>query len=178
MKFTVNFGNVTFENLTEKDVLYVQSLCEDYARKAHILPRPVIRDGKGNFTSSYTCYDWIMKLQEEITETICCSSTQERAHELVDVITVCTSWLENLGYDERKRLELFSKVNVKNEKRGYFSKGVSKMKRRKSQSPKVLVIKDRYGREWTTKEGLKSIRGVYVLDFKKYFYELVRRNEK
>lgn len=51
------------------------------------------------------------------------------------------------------------------------------MKRRKSQSPKVLVIKDRYGREWTTKEGLKSIRGVYVLDFKKYFYELVGRNE-
>ena len=123
MKFTVNLGNVTFENLTEKDVLYVQSLCEDYARKAHILPRPVIRDGNGNLTSSYTCYDWIMKLQEEITETICCSSTQERAHELVDVITVCTSWLENLGYDERKRLELFSKVNDKNEKRGYHSSG-------------------------------------------------------
>ena len=49
--------------------------------------------------------------------------TKKAVDELVDVITVCTSWLENLGYDERKRLELFSKVNVKNEKRGYFSKG-------------------------------------------------------
>lgn len=46
------------------------------------------------------------------------------------------------------------------------------MKRRKSQSPKIFVVKDTRGREWTTKEGLKYIRGICALDFKKYFYEL------
>ena len=52
------------------------------------------------------------------------------------------------------------------------------MKRRKSQQPKFFVIKDRYGREWTTKEGLKFIRGICALDNKKYFYELIRRTGK
>ena len=51
------------------------------------------------------------------------------------------------------------------------------MKRRKSQSPKIFVIKDMQGQEWTTKEGLKFIQGVYVLDSKKYFYKLLRRNK-
>ena len=46
------------------------------------------------------------------------------------------------------------------------------MKRRKSQQSRFFVIKDRYGREWTTKEGLKFIRGICALDCKKYFYEL------
>ena len=121
MKFTVNLGNVTFENLTEKDVLYVQSLCEDYARKAHILPRPVIRDGKGKLTKDYSLHNWVSKLLEEVAEVQAqvayvadnYNAINNLALELTDVITVCTSWLENLGYDERKRLELFSKVNEK-----------------------------------------------------------------
>lgn len=52
------------------------------------------------------------------------------------------------------------------------------MKRRKSQSPKVFVITDRHGQEWTTKEGLRVIYGIYALDFKKYFYKVRRRFEK
>lgn len=42
------------------------------------------------------------------------------ATELTDVITVCTSWLDALGYDEVKRAEIQGKVNDKNCRRGYF----------------------------------------------------------
>ena len=52
------------------------------------------------------------------------------------------------------------------------------MKRCKSHSPKIFVVKDTHGRERTTKEGLKFIRGICALDFKKYFYELERKNGK
>lgn len=45
-------------------------------------------------------------------------------------------------------------------------------KRRKTRSPKVFVIRDLQGREWTTKDGLKILYGIYAADFKKYFYEL------
>ena len=40
--------------------------------------------------------------------------------ELTDVITVCTSWLHALGYDEYLRGEVQRRVNEKNKKRGYF----------------------------------------------------------
>ena len=42
------------------------------------------------------------------------------ALELTDVITLCTSWLHALGYDEKARGELQKRVNEKNKKRGYF----------------------------------------------------------
>ena len=42
------------------------------------------------------------------------------AEELTDVITVCTSWLHALGYDEYLRGEVQRRVNEKNKKRGYF----------------------------------------------------------
>ena len=42
------------------------------------------------------------------------------AEKLTDVITVCTSWLHALGYDEYLRGELQKRVNEKNKKRGYF----------------------------------------------------------
>ncbi len=46
------------------------------------------------------------------------------------------------------------------------------MKRRESQPPKIFVIRDTQGREWTTKEGLKFFKGICAADSKKYFYEV------
>ena len=42
------------------------------------------------------------------------------AEKLTDIITVCTSWIDALGYDEVKRAEIQGKVNDKNCRRGYF----------------------------------------------------------
>ena len=93
----------------------------------NILPRPVIRDGNGRFTKLYSTRDWFMKLQEEIfevMETIADGKDdiydEYIAEEIADIITVCISYLNALGYDEEKRSEIFRKVNEKNGKRGYF----------------------------------------------------------
>ena len=45
---------------------------------------------------------------------------EELAEKLTDVITVCTSWIDALGYDEVKRGELQKRVNEKNKARGYW----------------------------------------------------------
>ena len=42
------------------------------------------------------------------------------AEKLTDVITVCTSWLHALGYDEKARGEVQRRVNEKNKARGFF----------------------------------------------------------
>lgn len=42
------------------------------------------------------------------------------AEKLTDIITVCTSWINALGYDEYLRGEVQRRVNEKNKKRGYF----------------------------------------------------------
>ena len=80
---------------------------------------------------------WMDKLFEEIDEVLdewellVCKSIQnderlrkERedklAEELTDVITVCTSWLNGLGYNEEDRKELQRKVNEKNKVLGYW----------------------------------------------------------
>ena len=44
---------------------------------------------------------------------------EDLAEGLTDVITVCTSWLDALGYDEVKRAEIQGEVNDKNCRRGY-----------------------------------------------------------
>lgn len=46
---------------------------------------------------------------------------EELAEKLTDVITVCTSWIDALGYDEVKRAEIQGKVNDKNRRRGYWA---------------------------------------------------------
>ena len=42
------------------------------------------------------------------------------ALELTDVIHVCVSWLNAMGYDEDERGDLHRRVNEKNKERGYF----------------------------------------------------------
>ena len=87
-----------------------------------ILPRPVVRDGNGKLAKDYSSRDWYLKLQEEIFETVedyfidfSYNQPVKTAEEIADVITVCISWLKNLGYDEEKRSEIFAKVNEKND---------------------------------------------------------------
>ena len=88
--------------------------------------------------------EWIAKLHEETDEAIQeayiisqheqsnkefpCEAMNEviqdarvrLAMELTDVIHVCVSWLNAMGYDEEARGELHRRVNEKNEARGYF----------------------------------------------------------
>lgn len=45
------------------------------------------------------------------------------AEKLTDIITVCTSWIDALGYNEVKRGELQARVNEKNLRRGNRSIG-------------------------------------------------------
>ena len=92
--------------------------------------------------SDATTAAWIAKLSEETNEVVqeaviledCADELgtvdhdvygivdvkKRLATELTDVITVCTSWLHALGYDEYLRGELQRRVNEKNKKRGYF----------------------------------------------------------
>ena len=78
---------------------------------------------------------WIEKLAEEASEVaneaagLSCSRCEKLgevkargrlAEELTDVITVCVSWLDALGYDEDARGEVQRLVNEKNRERGYF----------------------------------------------------------
>lgn len=85
--------------------------------------------------------EWIAKLSEETNEVIqeakkvyalekadedgveyagCIGDAEVTlAEELTDVITVCTSWLHALGYDEYLRGEVQKRVNEKNRERGY-----------------------------------------------------------
>ncbi len=89
----------------------------------NILPRPVIRDENGELLKDYTTREFYLKLQEEIFEVIIAFKYGDKdtiAEEIADVITVCISYLNAIGYDEKGRSEIFAKVNEKNEKRGYF----------------------------------------------------------
>ena len=86
-----------------------------------ILPRPVIRDKNGKLTRDYSTRDWFLKLQEEIFEAFEESNDKYINHyEVADIITVCISYLNAIGYNEKMRSELFRRVNEGNEKRGYF----------------------------------------------------------
>ena len=80
--------------------------------------------------------DWAAKLNKEVYEVIrgvayieCLADEADEANdddverlaeELTDIITVCTSWLDALGYDEKARGEVQRRVNEKNKKRGYI----------------------------------------------------------
>ena len=98
-------------------------------------PIPVIKDKHGKLIQDYSFTDWFNQLNEELDEikeaafivdtSVCAEyELQQRinalAEELQDLITVCTSMLQWLGFDEYKRNELAMQVNVKNRNRGYL----------------------------------------------------------
>ena len=82
--------------------------------------QPVKRDKFNRRVEEYTRRDWFMKIIEEVFETFEATDIQRHTEELIDIITVCTSYLEALGFDEEARGELFRQVNEKNRKRGYM----------------------------------------------------------
>ena len=96
-------------------------------------PQPCVK------AKEQTDADFAMKLAEEVQEVteamkaLDCA-TRENAYcryaprlardrlgeELTDVITVCTTWLASLGYDEVERGRIQRAVNDKNRRRGYW----------------------------------------------------------
>lgn len=132
-------NSIVIEGMTDEDFQKIKEIDEGTFNK-NILPRPVIRDGNGKLIKDHSPRDFYLKLQEEIFESfkanfewflyrsgrLPCKSTsansakEDFAEEIADIITVCISYLNAIGYDEKKRSKLFAKVNEKNEKRGYF----------------------------------------------------------
>lgn len=66
------------------------------------------------------CFSWLVSTDDEENEEEIDAVEDRLALELTDVITVCTSWLDALGYSATARGELQRLVNEKNKKRGYF----------------------------------------------------------
>ena len=93
-----------------------------------IRPIPVVKDGNGKLIKHYTPKDWFQKLNEELDEVKIAvvnradnlGSAAEIAEELQDLITVCTSMQEWLGFNDVQRGFLAKEINEKNCKRGYF----------------------------------------------------------
>ncbi len=71
---------------------------------------------------------WFKKLTEETHEVLCAiydiakgtGTTMHIAEEITDVITVCTSFLDWMGYNDKAREKLQREVNEKNRVRNYF----------------------------------------------------------
>ena len=137
-KMIFAFGNDFFVRW-EDDYIPVTNLLKQskwIGSDFSIKPIPVIKDKHGKLTKDYSTKDWFAKIQEEVTEAHAvaaviddCKECGERieditykklAEELQDLITVCTSMLQWLGFDESKRNELAMQVNDKNRNRGYF----------------------------------------------------------
>lgn len=116
-------GEIILESITDEELQEPKIFWDKVFAmpKQNIFPRPVIRDGNGKLTKDYLPRDWYLKLQEEIFEAMNVSAFKDNcAEEVADIITVCVSWLETLGFDEQARSELFHAVNFKNHRRGYF----------------------------------------------------------
>lgn len=124
--------NYFAENMSEATAMLhkqqerIEELEAELARAgvAVIIPVPCRK-----FRSASTL-EWVAKLAEETQEVIAEANVLEAgadvyvknklSEELTDVITVCVSWLDTLGYDEAARERLQERVNEKNRKRGYF----------------------------------------------------------
>ena len=83
------------------------------------LPMPVRNDGVES-VMRYSHAQWARKVKEELGEALDAGGPEEMAEEITDIITVCTSWLEAMGYDMHDRMRLCKAVNIKNQSRGYF----------------------------------------------------------
>ena len=92
-------------------------------------PIPVIKDKHGKLVTDYKSSDWFRQLNEELDEIKIAAVegvfndfvlNDKIAEELQDLITVCTSMLQWLGFDEYKRNQFAMQVNDKNRNRGYL----------------------------------------------------------
>ena len=106
------------------------------------LPVPVRRDNRKFPVAGYSFDEWFLKIAEEVFEAhaeaketrtysqkndgtiiVKRKSLDRLAEELTDVITVCTSFLNAIGFDQDARAYLQRKVNQKNLMRGYMEPG-------------------------------------------------------
>ena len=111
-------GNMVIEDISIDECVKIMDFITG-EHSENILPRPVINDGNGKRIKDYTPIEFYLKLQEEIFEAFE-DKEYVNHYEIADVITVCISYLNAIGYDEKGRSEIFRRVNEKNEKRGYF----------------------------------------------------------
>ena len=66
---------------------------------------------------------WFAKINEETFEAheqAVLGNKDAEAEELTDIITVCVSMLEDMGYNQAARMKIQRDVNEKNEKRNYL----------------------------------------------------------
>ena len=66
---------------------------------------------------------WFAKINEETFEAheqAVLGNKDAEAEELTDIITVCVSMLEDMGYDQAARMKIQRDVNEKNRKRNYL----------------------------------------------------------
>lgn len=112
LSYTTAVANAIIEKLTKEQ------------SQANPNPLPVKRDKYGiEVATSYTFDDWFFKIIEEVEEARIEANNNNREHlaeELTDVITVCVSFLNALGYNQEARAEFQRKVNDKNASRGYL----------------------------------------------------------
>ena len=138
MNVTIKNGEICIENITDEELQSLKNFNGKIlamSKAINILPSPVVRDKNGKLIKDHSPKDFFLKLQEEIFEVIDAVNVKDIfdedlssdifpndhiAEEIADIITVCISQLEAMGFDEKKRSELFAKVNEKNKKRGYF----------------------------------------------------------
>ena len=90
------------------------------AQVAGEAPLPVKSDRNGKIVKNYTRREWFEKIMEEVLEAHGAKSNTKTAEELTDIITVCVSYLEALGFNAQARAEIQAKINNKNRLRGYF----------------------------------------------------------
>lgn len=96
-------------------------LCDKIEKLENSMPKPCKKIGEKDLITC-TIKEWYEKMNEELLEaheaavTLCLHDRE--AEELTDIITVCTSRLEAIGWKENKRIETQQKVNRHNEERG------------------------------------------------------------
>ena len=143
--FGCNTENYRFHDMSKEEVLALyDSLRESWGKERHTEIEREIDTTKPQPCTKFedaVTVKWVAKLSEETNEVIQetpeyrtlfengysreypdrAKAAKDRiALELTDVIHVCVSWLNAMGYDEDERGELHRRVNEKNRERGYF----------------------------------------------------------
>ena len=129
MKILKIHGAVFISKITNEEFQQLEEIQKGTFNK-NILLRPVIRDGNGKLIKNYTLEDFSKSLQKETfglvnqldmaVQSRNIEDLAETPEKIADIITVCISYLNAIGYNEEERSEIFRHINEKNEKRGYF----------------------------------------------------------
>ena len=94
-------------------------------RKMIPMPSPCVRVGERDLKDC-SSKEWFLKIGEELFEAVEAKAMQRQypslyegalAEELMDIITVCRSYLHALGYDGDKLENLVIKIDDKNRER-------------------------------------------------------------